>query len=112
MGDVFYSSPVIDENGRIYLVAYTGSGKNKLYCLNEDGNLVSSSDDSSYSINGLVDTPLTLDAFGNLYFGSLDGKLYSIRNQTGLNLEEFKTNPVLGQASKLRRKLHQKLLVW
>lgn len=82
VGDVFYSSPVIDEHGRIYLVAYTGSGKNKLYCLNEDGNLVSSSDDSSYSIDGLVDTPLTLDAFGNLYFGSLDGKLYSIRIDT------------------------------
>ena len=37
VGDVFYSSPVVDENGRAYVIGYTGGGQNHLFAFDANG---------------------------------------------------------------------------
>ena len=79
-GDVFYSSPVVDENGRIYVIGYTGGGENHLFAFDSNGVKAWDSNVSSppFEIASVVDSSLLLSDDGKLYFGCFDKKLYCI----------------------------------
>ena len=85
-GDVFYSSPVVDSNGRVYVVGYTGFGENHLFAFDANGSLAwdTNSTSSPLSIGGLVDSSLALDQNGTLFFGCFDNKVYAVNVGTGL----------------------------
>ncbi len=75
VGDVFYSSPVVDEEGRVYIIAYAGSGKNRLYCYIATGTMQWSNESI---IGGVVDSSPVLTADNKLYFGCHDKALYCL----------------------------------
>ena len=80
VGDVFYSSPVVDANGRVYVIGYTGGGENHLFAYDANGTKAWDSNTSNppFSIDAVVDSSLLLDQNGTLYFGCFDKKLYSL----------------------------------
>ena len=80
VGDVFYSSPVVDANGRVYVIGYTGGGENHLFAYDANGSKAwdSNVSDPPFSIDAVVDSSLLLDQNGALYFGCFDKKLYSL----------------------------------
>ena len=86
VGDVFYSSPVVDSNGRVYVIGYTGAGENHLFAYDSDGSKAWDTNNSSspLTIGGLVDSSLALDASGNLFFGCYDHKVYAVNVGSGL----------------------------
>ena len=77
VGDVFYSTPVVDENGRVYVIGYTGGGENHLFAYDASGSKAWDSNVSSppLEIPSVVDSSLLLSDDGNLYFGCFDKKL-------------------------------------
>ena len=85
VGDVFYSSPVVDENGRVYVIGYTGGGENHLFAYDENGTKAWDSNVSSppFEIPSVVDSSLLLSDAGDLYFGCFDKNLYSIELGVG-----------------------------
>ena len=85
VGDVFYSSPVVDENGRVYVIGYTGGGENHLFAYDENGTKAWDSNASSppFEIPSVVDSSLLLSDAGDLYFGCFDKNLYSIELGVG-----------------------------
>ncbi|MDG0964934.1 MAG: InlB B-repeat-containing protein, partial [Opitutales bacterium] len=89
-GDVFYSSPVVDSNGKVYVIGYTGFGENHLFAFNSNGTKSWDTNNSSspLSIGGLVDSSLALDSNGNLFFGCYDNKVYAVNVGAG-----FADNP-------------------
>ena len=80
VGDVFYSTPVVDENGRVYVIGYTGGGENHLFAYDTDGTKAWDSNVSSppFEIPSVVDSSLLLSDAGDLYFGCFDQNLYSL----------------------------------
>ena len=80
VGDVFYSTPVVDENGRVYVIGYTGGGENHLFAYDANGAKAWDSNVSSppFEIPSVVDSSLLLSDDGNLYFGCFDKKLYCL----------------------------------
>jgi outer membrane protein assembly factor BamB len=68
VGDVFYSTPVIDENGRVYVIGYTGDGENHLFAYDASGTKAWDSDVSPppFEIPSVVDSSLLLSDDGNL----------------------------------------------
>ena len=80
VGDVFYSAPVIDSNGRVYVIGYTGGGENHLSAFESNGTKAWDTNQSgiSLSVAGIVDSSLLLSETGKLYYGCYDGKLYCI----------------------------------
>lgn len=86
VGDVFYSSPAVDANGRVYLIAYTGGGSNHLFAYESNGTKAWDTNGTSppFTIGGIVDSSLALDASGKLYFGCYDNKLYAVNVRTGI----------------------------
>ena len=80
VGDVFYSSPVVDENGRVYVIGYTGGGENHLFAYDANGTKAWDSNVSSppFEIQSVVDSSLLLSDDGKLYFGCFDKKLYCL----------------------------------
>ena len=80
VGDVFYSTPVVDENGRVYVIGYTGGGENHLFAYDANGTKAWDSNVSSppFEIPSVVDSSLLLSDDGNLYFGCFDKKLYCL----------------------------------
>ena len=80
VGDVFYSTPVVDENGRVYVIGYTGGGENHLFAYDANGSKAWDSNVSSppFEIPSVVDSSLLLSNDGNLYFGCFDKKLYCL----------------------------------
>ena len=80
VGDVFYSSPVVDENGRAYVIGYTGGGENHLFAFEPDGTRAwdTNETDCPFQIGGLVDSSLALSAEGKLYYGCFDNRLYCL----------------------------------
>ena len=86
VGDIFYSSPVVDSNGRVYVIGYTGAGENHLFAYDSDGSKAwdTNSSSSPLTIGGLVDSSLALDASGNLFFGCYDHKVYAVNVGSGL----------------------------
>ncbi|MDC0547403.1 PQQ-binding-like beta-propeller repeat protein [Opitutales bacterium] len=85
-GDVFYSSPTVDLNGRVYVIGYTGFGENHLFAYNSNGTKAWDTNNSSSLLNigGLVDSSLALDGNGNLFFGCFDNKVYSVNVGSGI----------------------------
>ena len=80
VGDVFYSAPVIDSNGRVYVIGYTGGGENHLSAFESNGTKAWDTNQSeiSFSVAGIVDSSLLLSESGKLYYGCYDGKLYCV----------------------------------
>lgn len=80
VGDVFYSSPVVDENGRAYVIGYTGGGENHLFAFDSNGSKAWDTNQSSisFSINGIVDSSPTISSGGRLFYGCYDGNLYCL----------------------------------
>ena len=78
VGDVFYSTPVVDSTGKVYLAAYTGSGNNVVSVYESNGALSWTTTSASITVGGVVDSSLTLTTNGYLLFGSFDDKLYAI----------------------------------
>ena len=80
VGDVFYSSPVVDENGRTYVIGYTGGGENHLFAFDPDGTKAwdTNQTDCPFQLGGLVDSSLALSADGKLYYGCFDNRLYCL----------------------------------
>ena len=60
VGDVFYSSPVVDQNGRTYVIGYTGGGENHLFAFDSDGTKAWDTNDTDcpFVIGGIVDSSL------------------------------------------------------
>ena len=85
VGDVFYSSPVVDENGRTYVIGYTGGGENPLFAFDPDGTKAwdTNQTDCPFQIGGLVDSSLALSADGKLYYGCFDNRLYCLDVDVG-----------------------------
>ena len=71
IGDVFYSSPVVDENGTLYVVGYLGGGENHIFAIDANGSMDWNSSMTNHSvvIGDVVDSSLAIDANGTLYFG-------------------------------------------
>ena len=88
IGDVFYSSPVVDENGTVYVVGYLGGGENHIFAIDANGSMDWNSSMTNHSvvIGDVVDSSLAIDSNGTLYFGSFDKKLYAIK--AGWNLAD------------------------
>ncbi|SVE50115.1 uncharacterized protein METZ01_LOCUS502969, partial [marine metagenome] len=88
IGDVFYSSPVVDENGSVYVVGYAGGGENHLFAIEANGTMDwnTSMNPPPFVIGNIVDGSLAIDNNGTLYFGSFDKKLYSVK--VGRNLAD------------------------
>ena len=80
IGDVFYSSPAVDSNGRVYVAAYTGGGQNHLFAYEANGTKAWDTNGTNppFTIGGIVDSSLALDSNGTLYFGCYDNKLYAV----------------------------------
>lgn len=72
-GDVFYSTPAIDEFGRIYVGVYLGNGVNGVTVLSMDGDILWDSLALSY-----IDSSPLLGGNGLLYYGSYDGVFYAV----------------------------------
>ena len=80
VGDVFYSSPVVDQNGRAYVIGYTGDGENHLFAFDSDGTIAWDTSDTHcpFEIGGIVDASLALSSDGKLYYGCYDKHIYCI----------------------------------
>ena len=85
VGDVFYSSPVVDENGRTYVIGYTGGGQNHLFAFDANGTKAWDTNETEcpFSIGGIVDSSLTLSSNGKLYYGCYDNRIYCVDVGTG-----------------------------
>lgn len=85
VGDVFYSSPVVDENGRTYVIGYTGGGQNHLFAFDANGTKAWDTNETEcpFSIGGIVDSSLTLSSNGKLYYGCYDNRMYCVDVGTG-----------------------------
>jgi outer membrane protein assembly factor BamB len=86
IGDVFYSSPAVDSNGKVYVVAYIGGGENHLFAFESNGSKAWDTNGTNppFTIGGVVDSSLALDANGKLYFGCYDNNLYAVNVGTGV----------------------------
>ena len=85
VGDVFYSTPAIDENGRVYVIGYTGNGDNHLFAFESNGSKAwdTNQTDIDFSVGGIVDSSLAITEDGKLYYGCYDGSLYCINLDAG-----------------------------
>jgi len=99
VGDVFYSTPVVDENGRVYVIGYTGGGENHLFAYDANGAKAWDSNVSSppFEIPSVVDSSPLLSDDGNLYFGCFDKKLYCLDIGVGPANSDW---PMFGRTSK------------
>ena len=99
VGDVFYSTPVVDENGRVYVIGYTGGGENHLFAYDANGAKAWDSNVSSppFEIPSVVDSSLLLSDDGNLYFGCFDKKLYCLDIGVGPANSDW---PMFGRTSR------------
>jgi len=102
VGDVFYSTPVVDENGRVYVIGYTGGGENHLFAYDASGTKAWDSNVSSppFEIPSVVDSSLLLSDDGNLYFGCFDKKLYCLDIGVGPADSDW---PMFGRTSRKDR---------
>lgn len=73
VGDVFYSSPVIDAQNNIYIVAFVGSGLSRLYSVDSESTTL-----WTLNYGGLNDSSPVLSQDGFLYVGFHDGNVYKI----------------------------------
>ena len=76
----YYSSPVVDAIGRIYLCSYLGPGDNRLTAFSSTG-----ADLWSYQVPSYIDSSPTILMDGAICFGSSDGTFYAIEGGAGLS---------------------------
>lgn len=84
VGDVFFSTPMVDADGSIYLGSYTGNGISSLNALDSSGELL-----WEYSVFDYIDSPPVLSSRGDLLFGCYDGALYAIEAQAEPSLSNW-----------------------
>ena len=91
VGDVFYSSPVVDASGRVYVIGYTGSGENHLFAIDANGSTAWDTNDTNcpFEIGGIVDSSLVLSDAGKLHYGCYDSRIYSLNVGTGPALSDW-----------------------
>ena len=91
VGDVFYSSPVVDASGRVYVIGYTGSGENHLFAIDANGSTAWDTNDSNcpFEIGGIVDSSLVLSDAGKLHYGCYDSRIYSLNVGSGPALSDW-----------------------
>lgn len=73
VGDVFFSTPAIDSQGRIYVGSYVGNGVSAMNALNQEGEIV-----WNHLVFDFIDSPPVFDADGRVIYGSYDGSLYAL----------------------------------
>ena len=73
LGDIFFSSPVIDANGFVYVVYYAGSGLSKVVAFAPGGQEIWETE-----IEAVIDSSPVLTVDGHLLVGAFDGKLYAL----------------------------------
>ena len=73
-GKGIFSTPVVDENGTVYI----GSADHIFYAISIDGTIL-----WKLEIDGIIDSSALLHENGNLYFGAGDGKVYCVNRKTG-----------------------------
>lgn len=76
----YYSSPVVDATGRIYLCSYLSSGGNKLTAFSSTGSTL-----WSFPTQGYIDASPTIMGDGTICFGSSEGTFYAIEGGAGLS---------------------------
>ena len=88
----YYSTPVIDKDGMIYL----GSRLGGFYAINPDGSIK-----WKFETDGKINSTPAIDYDGNIYFACSDKYFYSLDNNGNLNwkclttLEMDRINPVI-----------------
>jgi outer membrane protein assembly factor BamB len=82
VGDVFFSSPLIDKKGLVYLVAFAGENNSVVLAFDAEGN-----DTWIHTIPAIVDASPNLGPDGTLYVGAYDGTLYAIEAGYSLSTE-------------------------
>ncbi len=75
-GDVFFSTPMLDADGFIYVGSYTGNGISSINVLDSNGELI-----WEYPVFDYIDSPPVLGADGSVLFGCYDGALYAVEAQ-------------------------------
>lgn len=70
VGEVLYSSPVVDASDRVFVAGYVGSGQTRVTCLDIDGNVLSTT-----TLSGINDSSPSIAPDGTLYFGMHDNRL-------------------------------------
>jgi outer membrane protein assembly factor BamB len=73
VGDVFFSSPLIDEKGLAYIIGFAGDNTSAVIAFDAEGN-----DTWIHTIPAIVDASPTLGPDGTFYVGAYDGTLYAI----------------------------------
>ncbi len=79
VGDVFFSSALIDDKGLIYIVSFAGNNTSTVLSFDPDGNEM-----WSHELPAIVDASLNLGPDGTLYIGAFDGTMYAIEAGFGL----------------------------
>ena len=79
VGDVFYSGPVVDQNGRTYVIGYTGGGENHLFAFDSDGTKAWDTNDTEcpFEIGG-IGCILSSKFRRSYYYGCYDNRIYCI----------------------------------
>lgn len=73
VGDVFFSTPAVDNEGKIYVGSYLGNGISGLTVLGPDGDV-----EWEYLLLDYIDSPPVIDSSGSVLFGGYDGSLHVI----------------------------------
>ncbi len=79
-GKGIFSTPVIDENGTVYV----GSADRHFYAIDKDG-----AEKWRFLTGEIIDSSALLDDQGRVYFGSGDGHLYALDADTGEEVWTF-----------------------
>ncbi len=87
IGDVLYSSPAIDDTGRVIVAAYSGGSTSgdttSVYCFDGDGQ----SQWQPVEIPTLNDSSINISPDGTFYIGGYDGNMYKFQGFAPLAME-------------------------
>lgn len=84
VGDVFFSTPMIDASGSIYVGSYTGNGISSMNVLDSNGAIM-----WEYPVFDYIDSPPVLASDGSVLFGCYDGALYAVEAQATPSLSSW-----------------------
>lgn len=73
VGDVFFSTPAVDSEGRIYVGSYVGDGVSALNALDRNGDIF-----WNHLVFDFIDSPPVIDSQGRVLYGCYDGALYAL----------------------------------
>lgn len=92
VGDVFYSAPLVDSAGNIYISSYFGAYENETTGESEDVSGITAFDSSGTQlweypfVYGYIDSSPAMDANGILYIGASDGSIVALDTGTANSL--------------------------